>query len=460
MTSPSERTVPSRVPIPPDERPRVVERLRTALLTQRQHHELHTGSLQQLRKLEAHIQETAWQLAPDAPGAAIRAAQRELAYEDLANDLVERSRLPGSPDLALEPTRVRTQFLERKILRLARELEPADPRRAIALATPIAHRQLSIQYPGFGATFLLEEAHHQVADASRRLGRLAAVPEPSQQQRVHQTLMSLRRLDRLGLEYRHDSQMRNQLAFRGNVVELKAALARMPEPRNLLEESAARIYRRPDPAIRRMRENAAREGLQATIERLGENPAAFGKLRGFHVPGFGDSPKRSSALGLAQQTAARASTALTQRDRIERHLDSALTYRSRQQDNRELAGAFPSRDQLLTELSRHMEGLEIHQVRPLLQPGQAKLVQDVRRAEQRFLQPLRENARQFLSLEARGLALSQPAGQAKARTVATLFQHAPKHVLKRLTPPQMQAVLVATAVARRVAKAVSKTAGV
>ncbi len=458
MTSPPEHAVPSRVPVPPGERPRIVERLRTALLTQRQHQERHTGSLQQLRKLEARIQETAWQLRPNAPEDAIRAAQRELAYQDLANELVERSRLPGDPDLALEPTRNRAQFLERKILRLARELEPADPRRAIALATPIAHRQLTLEYPGFGATFLLEEAHHQVADATRRLGRLAAVPEPSQQQRVHQTLMSLRRLDRLGLEYRHDSQMRNQLAFRGDVGELKTALARMPEPHSLLEESAARIYRNPDPAIRSMRENSAREGLQATIERLAENPATFGKLRGFHVPGFGDSPQRSSALGLVQHSADHASTALTQRDRIERHLDSAVTYQRHQKENRKLASSFPSRDQLLTELGRHMEGLEIHQVWPLLQPGQAKLVQDVRRAEQRFLQPLRKNARQFISLEAKGLSLSQPAVQAKARTVAALFQHAPKHILKRLTPPQMQGALLAVAVAKQVKRLVARAA--
>ncbi len=460
MTSPSERPVPSRVPVPPGERPRVVERLRTALLTQRQHLERHTGSLEELRRLDTLIQKTAWQLRPDEPGTVIRAAQQELAYDDLAQALFDRSALPVDPDLTLEPTRIRTQFLESKILDLARELEPADPRRAISLATPIAHRQLPIQYPGFGATFLLEEAHHQVADASRRLGRLAAFPEPSPQQRVHQTLMSLRRLDRLGLEHRHDSQVRSQLAFRGNVADLKATLAGMPEPRNLLETSAARVYRNPDPAIRSMRENTGREGLQATIERFGENPAAFGKLRGFHVPGFGDSPRRTSALGLAQQSAGRTSTAHTQRDRIERHLDSAVTYQRRQNENRQLASAYPSRDQLLTELGRHMEGLEIHQVRPLLQPGQAKIVQDVRRAEQTFLEPLRKGARNLLAFEAKGVALSQPAVQAKAQAVAVLFQHAPKHILKRLTPPQMQGALLAAAVARRVVKTATRAARV
>ena len=85
----------------------------------------------------------------------------------------------------------------------------------------------------------------------------------------------------------------------------------------------------------------------------------------------------------------------------------------------------------------------------------------MRRAEADFLGPIREASQRFLSLDPTGVAAhSQPAVQAKAQKVAALFQYAPQHILKRLTPPQMQATLVAVAIARRAVKAVTRSVAV
>ncbi len=84
-------------------------------------------------------------------------------------------------------------------------------------------------------------------------------------------------------------------------------------------------------------------------------------------------------------------------------------------------------------------------------------VHDVLLAEQQYLGPLRQGARELRSLEAAGVALSQPAIQAKAQEVARLLQQAPRHILRRLTAPQMQGVLLGAAVAKRAVKAAAKS---
>ncbi len=450
----------SAAPDLPIDRPRLEARLGTDLLTQSYLHDWHTADLRQLRQLEERIQSTARQLEPGAPQVAIAAARRELAYDDLANQLARRAELPDDPLLTPEPLRIRMQHQERGILDLARQLEPTHPAKAIARATPIARKHIVSQRELVDPEPApqLEVAGRQLGGASRRLGRIAASPEPTRLQRVAKILGDLRRLELLDAQNQHVSQMRRNLVFRGNIIEIKATVERIPVPRDLLEESVADIYRDPGLAIKNMRENTHREGLDATIQRFDIDPATFGKLRGIHVPGLGDSPERAKALDLVWHRAGEAATALARRGRIVPELDAAVYYQGIQNENRELAGAFPSRDTLLSELGRHMEGLELHEVRPLLRQGQAKLVQDVRRAEQHFLEPLREGAGKLLSLEASGVPLAQSAVQAKAQGVAALFRYAPRHILKRLTPPQMQGALLAAAVAKQVKRLVARVA--
>ncbi len=430
-------------------------RLRAHLLEQGLNHRQRNTHLEPLLDLEARIRATAREIDPAAPQAAIASARREIAYQDLAGKLVRRSELPVEFLAAPEALSIRIQRLENTILDLAHGLETSQPSKAIAHATHIAHRQLRAD-THFGATFLLEEAHQQLAAISRRLGRFAAIPRPTRQQRVHRVLMDLRRSDLLELDYRHTSEARHQLAFHGNVTELESELRRVGDPRQLLEQSVAEVYRDPELAVRRMRENTSRRDLQGSIERFAQDPAAFGKLRGVHVPGLGDSPARAKALDRASTGARRASRAQVSRERMELDLESAVSLQRRLTENRELAGSLPSREVLMAELGRHMEGLELHEVRPLLQPGQAKLVQDVRRADQQFLEPLREAARRFRVLH--GGDSAQLAAEAKK--IAGLYQAAPRHVLRRLSPPRMQAVLAAPAMARRVANVASRVARV
>lgn len=125
--------------------------------------------------------------------------------------------------------------------------------------------------------------------------------------------MTLRRLDLLERKQRQASEARRNLAFRGSVVELKAALSRIPDARHLLEESVAETHRDPALAIRRMRDNTHRRGLRDTIERFKESPVTFGKLRGPHVPGLAE---RKKALDLVWRTSGYASTALARRDSL------------------------------------------------------------------------------------------------------------------------------------------------
>ena len=425
------------------------------MLTQSYHHQRLSGNLDRLRGLEARIRATARRISPDAPEAAILAARRKLADDGLAGLLVQRSKLPENSIAAPEPLRLRIENLERRILDLARDLEPTQPAKAILQAAGIAHRRLPLDYPGSGATFLLEEAHQQVAGVSRRLGRLAAVPGPSKLQRVHRTLRTLSRLDLLERRQRRTSEARRHLVFRGNISEIKAAFERIPAARDLLEDSAPGIYRHPDIAVRRLRANTQRRGLQDTLERFGKNPGRFGKLRGLRVPGLGDSPGRKRALELVWHTSGQASAALIRREGMEAELEAAVSQQRLQNETRELIRALPSREELLADLSRHMEGLELHEVWPLLRPGQAKLVQDVRSAEQLYLEPLRQASRAFRALDP-----AAPQAGAEAQKIAGLFQEAPRHVLRRLTPPQMQAALVANAMARQATKVVTRAATV
>ena len=80
-----------------------------------------------------------------------------------------------------------------------------------------------------------------------------------------------------------------------------------------------------------------------------------------------------------------------------------------------------------------MAGLELEELRPLLQPGQETLAEDVRQAELQFLAPLRETSGRFMKLEASGVkALAHSDVHAKAQRIAALFHYAPRHILMRL----------------------------
>ncbi len=444
------------MPPTPTERLWLLNRLGRDLASQSVHDAWSTD-LEHLQALEVRIQDTARQLEPAAPEAAVLAARQRLAYHDLAGHLIRRAELPADATYAAEAVRVQTRWQDTRILDLARQLEPRDPRLAIDLALPRAREHIQRNQtlhadkpvPGHQAT------RERLAETARQMKRLATFPQPTRQQRVHQVLGDLRRLEQLDRQHRDASEVRRHLASRGNVIELEARLQRIPIPRDLLEESVAEIYRDPDRAIRGMRERTRSHGLQGTIERFDKNPAAFGRLRGFHVPGIGDSPERSKALDLVWHSSGYANNALGRRDRMETELEAAVSHQRLQNESRELIRAYPSREKLLTELGRHMKGLEIHELRPLLRTGQARLVQDVRKAELTFLEPLRKAKDRFRALDVgRGQAV------AHAQKIAGLFRGAPNHILRRLTPPQLQAVIVATTIAKRAAKVVTRAARV
>ncbi|MCP3960772.1 MAG: hypothetical protein GY719_23250 [bacterium] len=433
--------------------------LRTDLLEQSYLHEWHTGNLEQLQALETRIQRTAERLRPDSPEAAILAARSDLTLNELGERLLRRAQLPLELTDSPEPVRVRERHLERRILDLARELEPPDPRAAIDSAMPIARRQLSARKDFFTApTPELDQIERRLPEIARRLATRATGPRPTQLQRFGQDLAAVRRLDQLDAEGRRLVGLRQHMAFGGNVYELQARLEKIPEVRAELYESIHRIYRDPGSAIEAFEASIRRQGRRATIERFGEGPAAFGELRGRRLPWLGNTPQRKRALDLAWHNSGLASTALDRRESILGELEGARRLQRLQARNRELQAAYPSRERLLADLGRHMEGLGLDEVRPLLQPGRRKMVEELRDAEQRFLEPLRAAAGKFAGLDARALAKS--AVRAEAQRVAALFQYAPGHILRRLTPPQMQGALAAVAVARRLVESAGRSVAV
>ncbi len=442
------------MPLEPNERLLLEFRLSRDLSAQSDFNPLR-ADLGHLQQLEARIQETAKRLEPDAPANAILATRRKHALRDLARHLVRRSNLPAAVTNAAEHVRVRSRWQETRILELARQLNPENPRLAIDLALPHANVLIKLEHDQSlrqrNPSPNPEAIQKGLAETARQMKRRATFPQATRQQRVHQVLGDLRRLDLLQDQARHLAETRRHLLSRGSVVELEAMLQRVPVARDHLEESATLIYCDPDRAIEGMREQTRNHGLRNTVEHFRKDPAFFGRLRGVHTSGLGDSPGRRKVLDRVSKSAAKASSAIARRDLVENELEAARSCRQLQNENRELARAYPSREKLLTDLGRHMEGLEIHEVRPLLRPGQARLVQDLRKAELTYLNPLREAGRRFRSLEPGGIQHI-----AHIQKIAGLFQGAPRHILRRLTPPQIQTALVATAIAKRVVKAVAQ----
>lgn len=91
---------------------------------------------------------------------------------------------------------------------------------------------------------------------------------------------------------------------------------------------------------------------------------------------------------------------------------------------------------------------------PWLRPDQAKVSEELRQAEDRLLKPLRRASRIFEALKSAAPPLPQ------AQEIAALFEAAPRHILQRLTLAQLQAVLVATAMARQAAGELTRVASV
>ncbi len=450
----------SSSPERPDSRSRLEQRLRTDLAEQNGLRDSY-ATLEELEELGVRIQATAERLEPHAPESAIRAMRRKLAYDDLGKKLAYRVQLPRQFGLMLQVKRIRLKHLERRILDLARSLEPEVPWKAIDRAERIAREHLLDRHRFrrrySDPTEDLDRALSRLPGVSRHLrARLIHHPEPTAQQRVQQLLEEIRRLDLLSFRHRHASQARRNLAFRGDVRELKAALSRVPAANDLLKEWFAEIYRNPARASLAMSVKSPTRSLNATIERFAEDPTAFGKLRGIRLPVLGDSSARSRALELVSQSRSRASGALARREYMESELEAAESFQHQQTKTFELRGASPSRDALLAELGRHMEVLEVDDFRPPLQPGQLKLLEELRRSEQQFLEPLRKASRRFMALHAGG----GPPFVAEAGELADLYKGAPPHIVRRLSPPQVHVAKLAGAIVWELAKRVVKVASV
>lgn len=416
--------------------------LRKALRMQEVLHGRSPASLEDLRQAEARVQATAEELAPSAPEAAIETARREMRLEDLGFRLAVRAKGPEDPLLVPDPVSTSMQFLEKEIVSLAHELSPDDPMQAIDRASLLAERQLESQVRS-----------EKLSRITGRLRRRAVGRPPTPHMQVRRDMLDLGRFDRLQAKARDLADSRAALLHSGDVRQIKSSLEAVPDPRSALERSLERIFREAARAREQLEASYRLNGELATLNELARAPETFGEIRGFEVPVFGDTPERSAALEVASQQAEAALEFHHHRADLNEALETARSLQRLQSENRMLVLAFPQREELLSDLGRHMSGLELHEVRSLLQPGQARIVYDVRRAERTFLEPIRGATETLLEIERQGVPHS-PVVRAMAQRTATLFQQAPQHILKRLTPPQMRGALVAASIVHKAARRV------
>lgn len=393
--------------------------------------EWQVAAVGELRELDQKIEATARELRPDFPGAALRQSHWRLDAQKLGKLMARRSAWVVEPGFASEAERTHVRRLERRILDLARRLNPEKPQTAISLGAGLGQRSATQEWSA--------QRRDRLLQVTGRLRRLLRVPEPSQLARITSVLADLKRLEQLEHESVFWARRRSQLAHRGNVIEIKRSIERIEDPRKMLETGFERVYRNPSAARRLLGASWREDGTYATILRFQHHPRSFGKLLG------------QDARQAVDEIAHSAFDADWKRSELEESLESTRQYQGLQNANRDVVRALGSRETLLSELGRHMEGLELHEVHPVMLHGQARMIQDVRRAEHTFLKPLRE-ASQRLG--------QSPLKLREAEKIAALFKVAPQHIVQRLAAPQIQVVMVAVSMVRTAARTVTKSMAV
>ena len=405
-------------------------------------------------ELEKQITEAAARLRPSAPEEAIREAGRRVAFDRIGARLVERARFPRDPNYSEEAVRIRVRYLESEIRKLARTANSQRPQLAIQSAAEDlivrSEGRSPRRFDGRTRPELPSEIRRNLAGVSSRLSIQVRSPQPTQLQRVTRIAADLGRLDQLREEARIIAQGRSEGLFGGDVYELENALRSVRSAREVLQGNAENIYRRPEAALEAMERFLAARGEWETADALEARPESFGELRGHKTLGLKENQERARARLFAQSTAQVLGGEAEKRSHFETALSFARSDSERLANNRRIAQALPKRETLLTELGREMEGLELSDLKPVLSVQQFEIVQQLRATEQVYLEPLRQAAKI-------AAAPSAPEAKAVARAVAPIFQRVPRHILRRLTPPQLQIGLAALSMSRRAVKAVASS---
>ena len=260
----------------------------------------------------------------------------------------------------------------------------------------------------------------------------------------------LQRWHEIDAEAQQVTAARAQLAHRGSIPDLKREIGRGTGQAEA-EANLMHIFRKPEHARATLERSYAENGHRTTYRQLAERPQEFGKLRGLW-----QTQTREDALRLATSNGRRAVEGHDRHQKLQGDLEQAEGYRLRQLSFREEQGGLAKeRADLVADVGRQAEGLNLEQLN--LTDRQRSTLQTIRGDEARHLIPLREAIRQLDAAgkaKATGKAITKTAGKVSpiAQRVAKLYTAAPKHIIRRLSPPQIRTALAAVNLIRRLAR--------
>ena len=109
------------------------------------------------------------------------------------------------------------------------------------------------------------------------------------------------------------------------------------------------------------------------------------------------------------------------------------------------------RERLVADVGREARGLRLSQLKAHLTPDQYRLLEGIRRDEREHLQPLRTAIKKLdraRATGARGLRL--------AKKVAGFYGLAPRHIVMRLLPREVQTAVAAVKLVRSLARSMNR----
>ncbi len=399
---------------------------RTVELDPRAYHRLAHGYAATVHKSQGATVDRAYVLAD-------RGFDRNLAYVALTR---HRHQLRLYVD---EETFDSAEQLERVLAReprkdLVRDYRPASIEAGTPGAEPTATE------PVLGAARSPNERPVEVTP--ERLGRLEA---------------ALRRLDRwdeISARAGAVGTARSELAYCGNLHDLRQAVAELERPMRHLDHDLERIYRRPELGRAAFERHARDHGAAAAFRRLGEAPESFGRLKGGRVVSR-SSQARAEALRTARRLGSRGLEREAQLTELRETLEVADRYRAL---SLELTGAQErlagGRDELVAELRLKAVGLDLGELEGRLPARHLETLRNLELADRRQLEPLRGALDAFR--RARRDRRPRAGLLRLARQLSALYRATPASLLRRLAPPQLRLLMSAVSLA---AAALEKLSG-
>ena len=287
------------------------------------------------------------------------------------------------------------------------------------------------------------------------------------------------RWDQIATEDREVTTARYQLTAHGSIPDLEQRIGRLGG-QGEAEAGLRSIFRDPAAARAALEQSYGDVGRDLTYKRLAEHPEEFGKLRGQSI--FGAvTEAREQSLNTAYNSGRLALGHRRRQEKLQAELEQAKVYHRRQTQLREeREGLTPAsfdaeakvrfggyrpverlqaqrtadRERLVADVGREARGLKLSQLKAHLTPEQYRLLEGIRRDEREHLQPLRMaigKLKRAQTTGAQGLRL--------AKKVAGFYGLAPRHIVMRLLPREVQTAVAAVKLVWSLARSMDRGLG-